>query len=148
MDDVMTIDDILGNEATAWARLDAAVQAVPDTRRNDRDVVPGWSTQVLLWHCVFWADFVAQVVEAAAAGVEGPTDADWDAVNEQVARDGAAMTWDEVNAGAERARARVRDAIASLRPEQLTEDLVKEISGETYEHYDEHAAEIEAFTGS
>lgn len=143
-----TIEDILGREAEAWAKLDAAVQAVPAGRRNDGDVVPGWSTQVLLWHCVYWADYVGQVVEAAAAGVDGPGDDDWDALNEQIATDGAAMTWDDVISGGERARARVRDAIASLRPEQLTEDLATEIVGETYEHYLEHAAEIAAFAAA
>ncbi|HEX6844043.1 MAG TPA: DinB family protein [Actinomycetota bacterium] len=143
-----TIDEVLAKEADAWARLEAAVQAVPADRRNDGEVVPGWSTQVLFWHCIFWADYVAQVVEAAAGDLEPPGDDDWDAVNDQVAADGASMAWDDVIAAGERTRARVRDAIASLRPEQLTEDLLGEISGETYEHYDEHATEIAAFAAS
>ncbi len=142
---MMTIDEVLTREAEAWATLEAAVAVVPATRRTEEGVVPGWSTQDVLWHCAFWVDFVAQVVEAAAAGIEGPGDDDWDRVNEQVARDAKAMAWDDVVAGAETSRARVRDAIASLLPQQLTENLDKEIGGETYEHYEEHAAEIAAF---
>ena len=143
-----TIDELLAKEAAAWAALEAAVESLPPERRHQGDVVPGWTAQVLLWHCIYWAEYVATVVEAAAAGDEGPADEDWDAVNEQVARDAAAMSWDDVVAGGERVRARVRDAIASLRPEQLTEDLAKEIADETADHYEEHAAEIAAFAAS
>lgn len=140
-----TIDEVLAKEAAGWATLQEAVASVPEDRRSEGDVVPGWTVQVLLWHSIYWADYVGQVVEAAAAGRPAPGDEDWDALNDQVASDGAAMSWDEVVAGGERARARVRDAIASLRPELLTGDLLGEISGETWEHYEEHAAEIAAF---
>lgn len=140
-----TTDELLAKEAGAWSTLEAAVGSLPPERRHEGDVVPGWTAQVLLWHCIYWADYVAGVVEGAAAGNEGPADEDWDAVNEQVASDGAAMTWDDIIAGGERVRARVRDAVSSLRPEQLTEDLAKEIVDETADHYEEHAAEIATF---
>jgi len=140
-----TIDELLGQESQAWAALESAFESVDGDRRNTEDVVPGWSTQVLVWHCAFWADYVAQVVEGAAAGAEAPGDEDWDAINDQVAEDSKAMTWEQVLEGFAAARDRVHAALAALGDERLTEELRAEVVSETSEHFAEHAAEIATF---
>ncbi len=51
----MDRDELLQREARAWDALEAAVARVPDDRRAEEGVVPGWSTKDLVWHCGYWA---------------------------------------------------------------------------------------------
>ncbi len=142
----MDRDELLQREADAWAGLEAAVARVSAERRTVEGVVPGWSVQDLVWHCAAWADFAGGNLEAMAAGTyedEDHDDAYWDAMNADIAAASKAMSWDEVVAGAADARARVRAAIVAV--PDLTDEAAADFSGETFEHYDEHAAEIAAF---
>jgi mycothiol maleylpyruvate isomerase-like protein len=139
----MDREAMLAREQASWDAFVAAVEDLPAERREAEGVVPGWSAKDLAWHNGFWAGYVADVLEAAAAG-EGPLpDQDWDAVNEQVIVDGRAMSWDEIWSRSASHRERVRAALVAV-PE-LTDGLVEEFRGETYEHYEEHTAEVAAF---
>lgn len=140
----MDREELLDREEEAWATLLAAAERVPTERRMELGAVPGWSVQDLLWHAGFWAGFVADVLDRLAKG-EPEVDEDWDRVNEQEADRSKAMTWDAVLAGCERFRERARAALQA-QPE-LTDRAIEEFSDETFAHYDEHRAEIEAFAG-
>jgi hypothetical protein len=144
----MEREAMLQREAEAWAALEIAVAAVPAERRTEEGVVPGWSVQDLVWHCAAWADFAGGNLEAMAAGTyadEDHDDAYWDAMNADIAAASKAMSWDEAVAGAAEARARVRAALEAL--SEVTDEAAEDFSGETFEHYEEHAAEIAAFAG-
>jgi hypothetical protein len=144
----MEREALLQREAEAWGALETAVAGVPDERRTEPGVVPGWSVQDLLWHCAAWADFAGGNLEAMAAGTyadEHHDDAYWDAMNADIAAASKAMSWDEVVAGASEARTRVRAALEAL-PE-VTDEAAEDFSGETFEHYEEHASEIATFAG-
>ena len=117
---------------------------VPDARREDEGVVPGWSVKDLVWHCGYWTGYVADLLERAARG-EGPApDQDWDGVNALVIEEGRGhdVGRDHRPQRGEPDRGCARRSRASP---ALTDDLLEDYAGETYDHYDEHAAEIRAF---
>ena len=60
-----------------------------------------------------------------------------------IAQDGRALSWDQVVVEAAKGRERARAALSAL--PTLTDAAVEEFAGETFEHYEEHAAEIAAF---
>ena len=138
-------EELLEREDRSWRALVDAFAAVPEGRREDEGVVPGWSVKDLVWHCGYWAGYVADLLERAAAGGSTP-DQDWDALNDLVIEQGRAMTWDEIIVRSRANRERVRTALAPFT--ELTGELLEDFAGETYDHYDEHAAEIRAFAAS
>jgi hypothetical protein len=145
----MEREELLEREAAAWAALEDVVDKVPTELRNDPGVVPDWSVHDLVWHCAWWARYSGDNLERIAAGTfvhESHDDAYWDAINARIAKEAKGMTWDQILKGASTARARVRNGLALL-PE-VTKDAEKDFAGETFEHYEEHMAEIERFASS
>lgn len=145
----MTKDELLQREAAAWDRLLAAISQVPAERRTEPGVVPGWSVQDLYWHCAYWSGWCGERLEAMAAGTfvdEDHPDEFWDNLNEKVTEEARGMTWIEIEEASGPLRERVRGGLQAL-PE-LTDTAVEEYADETFVHYDEHAAEIEAFAGA
>jgi hypothetical protein len=139
-----THEELLSKEDEAWSRFVDAFSAVPDDARDVEGVVPGWSTKDLVWHCGYWAGYVADVLEKIARGESTDDSRDWDAFNAIVIEEGRAMRWDEIVVRSEQNRVRTREALQKL--ETLTDEAVSEFAGETFDHYDEHGAEIRAFT--
>ena len=141
----MDTEELLQREDQAWSAFVDAFAAVPDDRRDDEGVVPGWSTKDLVWHCGYWAGYVGDALEKIGRG-ETLEDQNWDAMNDAVIVEGRGMAWDEVIVQSEHNRERARAALRAL--PSITEAALEEFTGETFEHYEEHAAEIRAFTGS
>jgi hypothetical protein len=144
----MDRDELLRREAEAWSALEAAVAKVPEGRHEEEGVVPGWSTKDLVWHCGKWAEYTAGNLEAMAADTyveEHHDDAYWDAMNADIAATSKTLAWNEVMTGAVEMRRRARAAFEAL-PEP-TDEAIEDFSGETFEHYEEHTAEIAAFAG-
>jgi len=144
----MDIQQLLDREASSWAALMAAVARVPEDRRTEPGAVPGWSVADLVWHCGYWVDDAARRIESIAAGTPEPDDAEavWQKTNDEIAEDSKAMSWDEIVSRSEAARERIRAVLSSL--SAVPPAAESEFVGETYEHYDEHAAEIERFAAS
>jgi uncharacterized protein (TIGR03083 family) len=139
-------DELLAREASAWEAFDRAVGRVARQDRERPDALEGWSVKDLVWHCAYWADFCAGALERAGEGpfvdpFDGQDDEVWDAENAQVAKASSVMTWDQVAEGAAAARARVR-AAAGLTTDEATAGF---FGDETFVHYDEHTAHVEAF---
>jgi len=139
----MDREGLLGREDEAWAAFSKAFTDVPEDRRDVEGVVPGWSVKDLVWHCGYWADYVGDVLERMSAGHPEPPDQDWDALNRMVTDDGKAKTWDEVVVAAELGRDRARQALIAI--PAVTDAAASEFTDETFDHYDEHTAEIVAF---
>jgi uncharacterized protein (TIGR03083 family) len=141
----MDLHELLDREASSWDALMAAVARVPQDRRTEPGVVPGWSVADLVWHCGYWVDDAARRIGSIAAGTPEPDDPEavWQKTNDEVAEQSKAMSWDEVVARSEAARARIRTAFAALSdaPPAAESEFVEE----TFEHYDEHAVEIRRF---
>jgi hypothetical protein len=138
-----TTEELLQKEDAAWSAFVDAFGAVPEDRRSDEGVVPGWSVHDLVWHCGFWAGYVADVLHKIARGEQTEDSQDWDAFNAVVIQDGRGMSWDEIIVRSEQNRVQCREALEAL--PTLTDEAVEEFTGETFEHYEEHAAEIRAF---
>jgi len=141
----MDHEELLSREMTSWAAFESAAGKVSPDRREAEGVVPGWSVKDLMWHCAYWASFAADTIEARAAGdMSDPWDHDdeyWDIENDRVAKEGKEKSWDEVLTAATAMRVRARKALEAA-PDSVAEQWFVE---ETFEHYDEHAAEVEAF---
>jgi hypothetical protein len=137
--------ELLEREASSWESLMAAVARVPEARRTEPGAVPGWSVADLVWHCGYWVDDAARRIELIAAGTPEPDEPEsvWQKTNDEVAEESKAMAWDEIVSRSEAARERVRGALASL--SEIPPAAESEFVDETFEHYDEHAAEIDRF---
>ena len=140
--------ELLEREASSWASLMAAVARVPEERLTEPGAVPGWSVADLVWHCGYWVDDAARRIEAIAAGTPEPDDPEsvWQKTNDEVAEESRAMSWDEVVTRSEAARERIRAVLSSL--SEIPPAAGSEFADETFDHYDEHAAEIERFAAS
>ena len=143
----MERQELLDREAASWDAFMAAVDRVSVERRTEPGVVPGWSVADLVWHCGYWAEDAARRIERIAAGTPEPEDPEsvWQKTNDEIAEESKAMAWDEILSRSQAAREQVRGALASL--SEITVAAESEFVEETFEHYDEHAAEIERFAG-
>ena len=72
-----TTEELLQKEDAAWTTFVDAFSKVPEDRRSDEGVVPGWSTHDLVWHCGFWAGYVADVLRKIARGEPTEDSQDW-----------------------------------------------------------------------
>jgi hypothetical protein len=142
----MDRDEMLQREEQGWLALEAEVARLPDDRRVEPGVVPGWSAHDLVWHCGKWAEWGAERLEEMVAGTYEDTatpEEYWSGLNERWGEDSKQLSWDEVLAGVAAMRNRAREALEQL-PE-VDRDATREFSTETFEHYAEHAAEIARF---
>jgi hypothetical protein len=141
----MERQELLDREASSWEALLAAAGRVPEARRAEPGAVPGWSVADLVWHCGYWVDDAARRIESITTGAPEPDDPEsvWQKTNDEVAEESKAMSWDEILSRSEAARERIRTVLAAL--SEVPPAAESEFVGETFEHYDEHAAEIERF---
>jgi DinB superfamily len=141
----MERQQLLDREASSWEALMGAVARVPESRRAELGVVPGWSVADLVWHCGYWVDDAARRIELIAAGRPEPEEPEsvWQRTNDEVAEQSKAMSWDEVVGRSEAARERIRTVFASL--SDVPPAAESEFVDETFEHYDEHAVEVRRF---
>jgi hypothetical protein len=141
----MERQQLLDREASSWEALMGAVARVPEPRRTEPGVVPGWSVADLVWHCGYWVDDAARRIELIAAGSPEPEEPEavWQKTNDEVAEQSKAMSWDEVVERSEAARERIRTVFAAL--SDVPPGAESEFVDETFEHYDEHAVEIRRF---
>ena len=141
----MERQQLLDREATSWEALMGAVARVPEPRRTELGVVPGWSVADLVWHCGYWVDDAARRIELIAAGRPEPEEPEavWQKTNDEVAEQSKAMSWDEVVERSEAARERIRTVFAAL--SDVPPAAESEFVDETFGHYDEHAIEIRRF---
>jgi hypothetical protein len=137
----MSTEELLRREETAWARLADALAAVPAERREVEGVVPGWSAHDVAWHCVYWAGDAGEVLERILVGEPDPPDPD--VPDEEILATGRAMAWDEVLRRADQGRERVRAAFSAFA--DPPPKAVELFGDETFDHYEEHEAQIRAF---
>jgi len=141
----MERQQLLDREASSWEALMGAVARVPEPRRTELGVVPGWSVADLVWHCGYWVDDAARRIELIAAGRPEPEEPEavWQKTNDEVAEQSKAMSWDEVVERSEAARERIRTVFAALSDVPPAAD--SDFGDVTFEHYDEPAVEIRRF---
>jgi uncharacterized protein (TIGR03083 family) len=138
----MGIEELLQREEASWARLADALAAIAPERRDVEGVVPGWSVHDVAWHCVYWAGDAGEVLERILGGDADPPDSD--VPDEEILATGRAMDWDEILRRAQTGRERVRAAFSAFAdPPPKALEL---FGDETFDHYEEHEAQIRAFS--
>jgi hypothetical protein len=139
-------DELLKREEAAWDEFVAEVGRVPEHRRGDLGVVPGWSVNDLVFHNGKWAGVAAEKLGALAtsgsAGEEEPDEV-WEGKNEMWAAESKSMLYQEAMARALEDRERARAALNAL-PE-VTDEAASWFTEETFDHYQEHTEEISRF---
>jgi uncharacterized damage-inducible protein DinB len=138
----MTVEELLQREETAWARLADALAAIPAERREVEGVVPGWSVHDVAWHCAYWAGDAGEGLERILGGDPKPPDSD--VTDEEILATGRALTWDELLRRAEQGRAQARAAFSAFDDPPATASTL--FGDETFDHYEEHEAQIRAFS--
>lgn len=139
----MDREEMLRREDEAWRRFAETVRAVPADRRDVEGVVPGWTVHDLVWHVGYWAGYAADVIDRDRAGEAELEPADSDLEETEILAMGRRMSWDEVVGRAEQQHDRVRAAFSSSPDPGDT--AVGWFRDDTFDHYDEHTAEIRAF---
>ena len=142
-------DELLKREEAAWAEFVAEVGRVPEHRRSDDGVVPGWSVNDLVFHNGKWAGVAAEKLGAiAASGAAGEEEPDevWEGKNELWAAESKSMLYQEAMARALEDRERARAALLAL-PE-VTDEAASWFTEETFDHYQEHTEEVSRFADS
>ena len=123
----------------SWQQLMTMVNGISEERLTEQGAVGVWSVKDLLGHIAYW-DAVAADNAAQLARGETVEDEDWQALNERSAAERADWSLDQVRAELERSHARVLDAL-----ERYPEISEEHWAGETWEHYDEHVIDLNAW---
>jgi uncharacterized damage-inducible protein DinB len=132
-------------EADAWAEFEEALSKVPRERWEESEVLPGWSVKELLWHMAGWLQKCSRRLDEMRTGEQTPPSGQSvDERNDELAAESRTMTVDAVYDGLLTARERVRRAWDQLA--EIDEAAIHELADETYEHYDEHRADLERFS--
>ncbi len=130
----------------SWNNLQNALSRIPADAVAEPGACGDWSVKDLVGHIAFWASHAGPIAERNTStpaqpdeDAEGDSDGEFDfqPVNEEVAAKNAARSYDDLT----RELHRTHEAmVATLRAlPTLDPDWV---AGNTFAHYDEHAAEI------
>jgi uncharacterized damage-inducible protein DinB len=132
-------------EAESWAAFAGALERIPRERWEEEGILPGWSVKELLWHMAGWLQKCARNLERFARGEDEPaSEQSVDERNEELAAQAHGMTIDAVYRGLTSARELVVEGWNAL--PNVDERAVEELADETYDHYDEHRADLERFS--
>jgi hypothetical protein len=126
----------------SWTGLIAAIEGIAKERMSEPGVADDWSVKDILAHVAYWESGAIGDVERALTGERQPADdgLSVDAVNDGIHKERAgwtlAQTLDEFHGTHQR-------FMAALRQHPNIDPSA--IEGDTFEHYDEHAADIRAW---
>ena len=140
----MDRQELLKRENEARLELVDAFTAVAPGEREVEGVVPGWSVHDLVWHCAYWAGYASDVLERIKRGEPEPGDPEsWDVHDAGVLAVGRGMGWDEIVLRLEQHSARAREALSAF--DDPPDKAVEWFTDDTFEHFEEHAAQIRTF---
>jgi len=143
------VQELLKREEAAWAEFVAEVGRVPEHRRGDDGVVPGWSVNDLVFHNGKWAGVAAEkllrIRDFGSAGQEDPDEV-WQGKNALWAAESKSMLYQEAMSRALADREAAREALTAL-PE-VTDEAASWFKEETFDHYQEHTEEVSRFADS
>jgi uncharacterized protein (TIGR03083 family) len=126
----------------AWRHFYRVMERVPPERMNEPGVCDEWSVKDLIGHVAFWDGQVIDDIDGYVAR-RPPLKNPWNAWNAEEAAKRADLSLDELSVELsethERMLARLSN-VTEIDPEMIADD--------TWEHYAEHAAEIERWLKS
>jgi hypothetical protein len=136
-------EQLLETLDAAWTRWLIALDKVEPGRIDERLLDGNWSVKDLIAHNLFWDAEVLTDIQRWRSGL-APVTNDWQVMNDtnhavQKERDPVLLRV-EMHLVHET----VRGAIADL-PDSLPAEMIERIAVDTWEHYDDHTAQIETW---
>ena len=129
----------------SWDAWLGTVRGIPEERLAEPGACGGWAIKDLIGHVAFWDADAIQDIGAYLGGMARPKE-DVDALNARSAAAHAARGAEEVRAEMERTHAAVVALLTALAPDDPRAlAACREIAVDTWEHYDEHAAQVRAW---
>jgi hypothetical protein len=151
---------ILNEFSTSYMALEAILTSLDKTQYFTEGVIPGWSIKDILAHIASWHHRLLRWLDAAVRNEEptisGPDNVEeMDALNAQFYQENKTLPLDEVLADFRTSYRHILDIVQAMPEEDLMrphrfawtkgEPLWKAIAGDTYEHYQEHIAQIQVW---
>jgi uncharacterized protein (TIGR03083 family) len=132
--------------AASWQSLLATLDGIPEDRMTEPGPVGDWSVKDIFGHIAFWDRMAIEAVRRRAAG-QADRQLDWETLNETEAAARRDRPLDALRDEMLRTHERLLDTVRSLLDQDPTKEatIIDSLRADTYEHYDEHAAEIRAW---
>jgi len=149
---------ILKQMSTSYAALEEILTSLDKKQYFTEGVIPGWSIKDVLAHIASWHHRLLKWLDAAARNEEptisGPDNVEeMDALNAQFYQENKALPLDEVMADFRSSYQQIMDITQAMPEEDLMNPhrfawsqgrpLWHLIAGDTFEHYQEHTAQIQ-----
>lgn len=142
-----TVNATLARVDEAWAAFWDRVHAVPSERLELRISEDAWTRKQMLAHISTWHELTSdRLARFHESGEPVDLGDETDAINARAARAAEGRTTGEIVVGMEDTYRRLRREIARLSDAQLAAHdawASAIIAGNTFEHYDEHLADLE-----
>jgi DinB family protein len=140
-----TLPPPLDRIEAAWGRWLDVLGRVPDERASESGATEAWSVKDLIGHVAFWDEY-AIVRSQEWLGGKPHANVEWQQMNDADAAAGADLTLAEQRLRMETNHAALLAFLneLSLDPERAA-SLYERISGDTDEHYEDHAGQIAAW---
>ena len=130
----------------SWRGLTEALAGIPEERLAEPGAVREWSVKDLMGHIAFWDEQALLAAERHLAGQPPAVVPDVQAMSEREAAARAGRTPAEQRAEMERAHELIVALLESRPPlDPSAVGLCGCMEESTYQHYDEHAAQIRAW---
>lgn len=139
----MNVSDLLQRIEESWSRFLTSLDDLTDDQLLEANAVGEWSLKDLLGHIAYWDELGRENVALALSGRARTFD-DYEALNQADHEARRGRTLAEERAAMHQAHAAL---VADLeeRPELDAAAIDEAIAGSTYEHYDEHLADVRAW---
>ena len=160
MPEQMDKPGVINEMSTSYNVLEEILAPLDKTQFVTEGVIPGWSIKDMLAHIASWHHRLLRWLDAAVRNQEptisGPNNVEeMDALNAQFYQQNKARALDEVMADFRTSYQHIMDIVRAMPEEDLISPhnfawsqgrpLWHLIAGDTYEHYHEHIAQIQAW---
>ncbi len=136
------VEETLAKIDRSWTQLTGVIDGVPAHRLEEAGVSGEWSVKDLIGHVAFWDGQAIESIHRRAAG-EPAREVDWQAMNDREAAAIRTRPVENVKSQLLQTHQELRTLLQTLPPtDPITADVCAFIPDNTYEHYDEHAAQI------
>jgi hypothetical protein len=138
-------DQLLERLDAAWTRWLTVLDRVGPAHRDEKVLDENWSVKDLVAHTTFWDAEVLTDLQRWRSNLE-PVANDWQRMNVQNFEAQRDRPYDLLRVEMHLVHETVRIAVAAL-PDNLTEVFIERVAVDTWDHYDDHTAQIEAWLG-
>jgi hypothetical protein len=134
--------DILQDVSKSWLELVKTIRKLSDDQIVKPETAGEWSVKDVMAHITFWEGRLIHYVGILEQGGTPPDSSDFETVNREEATRSRSASLDEVKAQFDE----MHDQLMKLL--EVTPVISRDlIAGNTYDHYNEHLADIRAAFG-